>query len=659
MRELASQSANDVLTSNDRLEIQKEVNQLKDELNRIANGTEFNTKRLLDGSQTALISSNSDAVNGIVTGGVEGNGDFDVSIALLRGGISQMSRSQIFTLNDGSGKLADGSTQLQSIAQFYNSDGVFALETSQTLTLTGNGDGAEVTVDGLMTLDNLAANLQNALASKSGLSIESSRGAVVNTVQTQVAGVGGYIELTSGFIGDQGKFSFASEQSVMDALGFSVQRDAVNSRVEVVAKDSFGNTSSVQVEGSNAANLLDGIDVQFASQSGQVAGTKGLEQGLRFTSNQTFIISANETSGRVTLTYSATHGYSMAGIARALNDQLDGIAGLENVDASIVDGEVRLSFNKPASAAASIANTITIVSAATTALSIGFSDGTYSGFVDGKKNQDEVVWGFSRYASQSEYAFAPGAVTFDISDGNGTESITIMDTIDSTSMTVADLVRFTRLQASVNNLLDTATVEVRLDQVGSSLAFTALNVGTNNGNTDTYTSMVSLTNLAAGTDSLMLGKLGVAEGTSKGSGDTNFKLHIVNNQPQFQIGADQGQTMDINISNMSARALGVGNLDLTNVDGANEAMGRLDKAIDMVSAERSKLGSYENRLEYSINNLRNTHSNLLSAESRIRDTDIALEMIEFTKLQIGSQAGTAMLAQANMIPQGVLDLLGS
>jgi flagellin len=69
------------------------------------------------------------------------------------------------------------------------------------------------------------------------------------------------------------------------------------------------------------------------------------------------------------------------------------------------------------------------------------------------------------------------------------------------------------------------------------------------------------------------------------------------------------------------------------------------------------MGAFQNRLEYAINNLRNTHSNLTASESRIRDADVALEMIEFTRNQIISQSGTAMLAQANMVPRGVLQLL--
>ena len=156
----------------------------------------------------------------------------------------------------------------------------------------------------------------------------------------------------------------------------------------------------------------------------------------------------------------------------------------------------------------------------------------------------------------------------------------------------------------------------------------------------------------------MSSKLGLFNTSIKGTGDTNFRMHVVNNQPQFQIGADQGQSMEVGMADMTARALGVDKLDMTTVAGAQKALGKLNKAIDMVSSERSKLGAFQNRLEYAVNNLRSTHSNLSAAESRIRDADIAQEMIEFTRNQIVSQSGTAMLAQANMIPQGVLQLLG-
>jgi len=92
--------------------------------------------------------------------------------------------------------------------------------------------------------------------------------------------------------------------------------------------------------------------------------------------------------------------------------------------------------------------------------------------------------------------------------------------------------------------------------------------------------------------------------------------------------------------------------------GADAAITNINDAIEQVSAERSKLGAIQNRLEHTIANLGTSAENLQAAESRIRDVDMAAEMMAFTKYQILQQASTAMLAQANMAPQSVLQLLG-
>ena len=161
----------------------------------------------------------------------------------------------------------------------------------------------------------------------------------------------------------------------------------------------------------------------------------------------------------------------------------------------------------------------------------------------------------------------------------------------------------------------------------------------------------------------------------------------------FQIGANKGQSMSIAIGDMRSVALGVSSLAGTSntviIDGAeyevawaekavtdgtsnviteaalsvatasdaSKAIEVLDAAITKVSGERSKLGAYQNRLEHTINNLDTSAENLTASESRIRDVDMAKEMMEFTKNNILQQAAQAMLAQANMQPQGILQLL--
>lgn len=135
---------------------------------------------------------------------------------------------------------------------------------------------------------------------------------------------------------------------------------------------------------------------------------------------------------------------------------------------------------------------------------------------------------------------------------------------------------------------------------------------------------------------------------------------------RYQIGANSGQYMTLTISTMTATALkvtaGAFNIDagtgITQASLAGKLITTLDTAISTVSNTRSKLGSVQNRLEHTIANLQASSENLTAAESRIRDVDMAKEMVTFTKNQILLQAGTAMLAQANAKPQAVLQLLG-
>lgn len=154
---------------------------------------------------------------------------------------------------------------------------------------------------------------------------------------------------------------------------------------------------------------------------------------------------------------------------------------------------------------------------------------------------------------------------------------------------------------------------------------------------------------------------------------------------QFQIGANENQSLTLEIKDMRSVALGLSStatvdptdgftaatsvtngtdsvgaergLDVSNADNASAAITKIQSAIDKVSAERSKLGANQNRLEHTINNLGTSSENLTAAESRIRDTDMAKTMMEQTKNSILAQASQAMLAQANQAPQGVLQLL--
>ena len=130
-----------------------------------------------------------------------------------------------------------------------------------------------------------------------------------------------------------------------------------------------------------------------------------------------------------------------------------------------------------------------------------------------------------------------------------------------------------------------------------------------------------------------------------------------NGSANLQIGANASQQLNLSIEDMRATALGVKNLQVGTQSQANTAINVIDEATKRVSSERANLGAAQNRLEYTISNLDNTAENLTSAESTLRDVDMAKEMMEYSKNNILSQAAQSMISQANQQPQNVLQLL--
>ena len=139
--------------------------------------------------------------------------------------------------------------------------------------------------------------------------------------------------------------------------------------------------------------------------------------------------------------------------------------------------------------------------------------------------------------------------------------------------------------------------------------------------------------------------------------------NVVTASMWFHIGANMDQRTQVYIGTMSAMALGLRNvgdesiMSLGAPDDANRAIGTLDEALKKINKQRADLGGYQNRMEYAVRGLDISAENMQASESRIRDTDMASQMVEFTKNQVLTQAGTAMLAQANSQSQNVLSLL--
>ena len=257
--------------------------------------------------------------------------------------------------------------------------------------------------------------------------------------------------------------------------------------------------------------------------------------------------------------------------------------------------------------------------------------------------------------SQATHGFTlDRAFSFSVTDKNGAETNRIYMATDNLSSYVAE--SFTISKEAVTSILNgsnlsTTDISFAID-AGNRLDFFSRSTGVD-------ARVVLSTNNNSTFQSVGREAFGLNfQSSDQGEGKTKFNVHVTDRTLRFEVGANQQQFMSFQVRSATAASLGVQGADVTNIDAATRALGKIDAAIEAVSSERSKLGSVQNRLAATINNQTVTKTNLAGFESSIRDVDLAKETVEFTRNQILSQAGTAQLAQAKALPQGGLQLLG-
>ncbi|MDU4961063.1 MAG: flagellin [Sporomusaceae bacterium] len=287
----------------------------------------------------------------------------------------------------------------------------------------------------------------------------------------------------------------------------------------------------------------------------------------------------------------------------------------------------------------------------TTATSVTVSGtdaaGTINGAIASAKGNtltafDLTVTGDDAKLAALSEAYATTNATAITAVSNATTTLT-------TALAAADVTNGDTALTDAYNAMTAATAGTTAYETAKEAFITAIEA---NDTANSTTLKASYDALTAAQDALALIPVATADVTVDAS-----------NALTFQIGANSGQTMTISLNDMDANSLGVAGsssttgLDLTTVSSATNSLTVLDAAIKKVSAERSNLGAIQNSLESNINNLDTESENLTSAESNIRDTDMATVMAEYTKLSVITQAATAMLAKANQQPQQVLTLL--
>ncbi|MBT3786425.1 hypothetical protein HOF92_15730 [bacterium] len=282
MRELTIQSQSDALTSNDRIEIQKEVDQLLSEIDRISQTTEFNTKKLIDGSAAGLASTDRKELNAFQTGDGIAPGDYQVTLSLRSTGRKQQQMSAILSDSE-TGRTATRGTRLGDLTSMTDAQGNNFLETPETLTLYGGGTSAEIQLTKSMTVDQLARRVENAV-----LTSEAEGGLGVDGSTFRFDSRTSQLIFNSGRDGLPGEVSFSAGEDILNALALSISVESEHAGYDVNAietgvADPKTFTSSTTTN--RAFDALEGLDVTFdlateARIDGELAGEQSIQIGI-------------------------------------------------------------------------------------------------------------------------------------------------------------------------------------------------------------------------------------------------------------------------------------------------------------------------------------------------------------------------------------------
>ena len=717
MKQLATQAANDTNVGDDRTQIQAEMNQLTSEINRIGNTTEFNTQKLLNGGgiDPKLASKASGlTIPSQLTGGEEGS--------------AQLTKT--FTITNNFTSADDGKTIT------FNLGGK-----DLTFTLNKNISGANSTATQIGISDTAtAANSADAVEKALGLAIAADAD-LSSKYQLTVASDADVVVSAKALSFSNGKLT-GTDAGVNGSVTYSSSSAMASATVaEVVTTAGAGANASSTIDftGKTVADLkgtgfvIDGKKIDlYDSTDGAYSGYADFAVDLKGAGNAEAIVDK---------IVSSLYNGTGAAVDKFGISVADGASYLPNEYVSKTDG-TKLQITAKATGIAGNAYTLSDNSTVAVSNFVGSDKLTNESVVSAKglKDGQQTVTITNKAASVSTASSAEtGAAT--VAGDLGGLSISSTTTLESGSYRLTNAAGATAGHAQLQKLgsdgttwstvagysditvTGAAQTAGDLTFTGTAAHFTASAVGT-----DAVTFQVtqnhyeaqltekdgtigSAVNVVSGQQNVRVtAQDGVGEAVinvgdidsslSTGSSTTftfNTSAAGVKNETvggtftaKFQIGANMGQSFEMDVKDMRSQALGIAGttagasqgvvdgakftstksvsngtdnesvesaLDISTHDTATAAIKVIDNAINAVSAQRAQLGAYQNRLEHTINNLGTSSENLTSAESRIRDVDMAKEMSNFSKNNILSQAAQAMLAQANQQPQQVLQLL--
>ena len=691
MRELAVEGANGVYSANDRLEIQKEIDQLKEEIDRISETTQFNTKKLINGESSGAWNSGTDKISAFINGTVA-DGNYDINFN-VKPGQNQVQSTQIFTLREG--KLgayvgSQGTTNIGQVSNPYNIQDTEEGSYSVTIQNPTDGGAAGAQMSSSMTfINSYQKNGSNmAFGSVTAVTTNESGYFMIEFTENSTnaaAGAGYRVKFISAENGEEGQW--LDFTSVNGKLQGSYNSNGFNLNFEIP-----------MLAGADTVN--DGDKFLFS-----VTDSKGVanDDNLIANGGGALQISHNGVQGPV-IVYNQPDSLTKP-------DDKDGIVDYNNVTVHTVTldsktgtfnaGEITLGFKENTGAAANgqtLSGTATIevrkggkAATSTTKLS------ELANFVDENGvelfavTQELKIYGNNKNTTiylegddtiQDVVDKITKAITQDLDMGSGlTEVDKKLISFNQTESTGFGVVPGTMILQSAltgkdgelsfigsQKLMDALGLEVVQESSQNIQTITAKDNLTGVISGERVTSNSRVTDVIPGVDLIVDTRTGVDAYYNTGTGKIDFKpssrlenqnlnLHIVDARTEIQIGTEKGEKLDVSLPALNTAALGIGNTNINTQDDAQRAITEIDNALTKVVSTRAKIGAYINRLNSTINTLATAEENTTSSESRIRDTDIARETTAMTTAQVAYQANIAILAQANQIPAIALSLL--
>lgn len=683
MRELAVQAANGTYTANDRAELQKEIDQLKSEINRISASTEFNTKKLLNGDASALWSASTNKLEAIIKGKVA-EGEYSVSVTATAGK-NYIYKTDIMTIGESNtyGKVenSSGASWKNAVKSIDNING-FESGSSVTLkkidttgndaaavlgytggadvSLSDNGTPYDVSASGYLEVEFLAATSanENDTSTSSTTQTRAANAARVRFYNAETGYVSDWVNVDLKYISGNGstdnnpdnEFIELNSSSGLTTDGSSNLFSAAGGLRIITTDDNIGVGDKVVISLSDydkSDNSTD-ITVQYT--------TSGNHPEVTYANA---ISSTSESSATVYVgNFDSNSGEFNLNSFRINFNPVTSITDTENLVFTVLgEGDVATSATKLKDIQRFVNDDGRNIFDNTQELTI-FGNGKQATiYLEG----DDTLADFE---SKLEDALVND---LEMGDSSIKNDLVYYDTTAGTFKIQSGLVgedskiSFIGDQKLIDGLSLTTVQKGENSSLTVSVTKNGATVGSDTVNDYTLRGVIS------GIELKFDKNIGINKVTGNGSGNLTFddtgsgttiELHLVDNSTALQIGANEGQDINVSVAQINTKSLDLDNVLVVDQKSAQKAITKIDRALEFISGARSTIGAQINRLEHAITNLDTARENLTASESRIRDLDIAEEMAQFTRYQILQQSSTAMLAQANQLPQLALQLLG-